>query len=115
MGYPTPKITQSGDGMWANGKPDLPPSTGNSGNALSQVGKTVGNSSVFSNTPKGPGSGTNGSPDPGLIGASSTPASKPGAGTGPSPDQNLLDTTSKSAPAPREVSFGGMEKGVQIP
>jgi len=113
----SPKITSGGEGMWGSSANVSNPS-GSSQNALSQVGKTGSTGKPFSGNPSGPGAGaTGGSPDPNLLSTGGAANSKPGVGpTGPSPDQSLLSTRGKSAGgATRQPSFGGVEKGVQIP
>lgn len=112
-----PKITSGGAGMWGSSAPASTPS-GSSQNALTQVGKTSSTGTPFSGNPSGPGVGaTGGSPDPGLLATGGATGSKPGVGpSGPSPDQSLLSTRGKSdSGGVRASSFGGVEKGVQIP
>lgn len=116
MAYDTPKITSSGQGMWGNSSP-ADHTAGSSQNALTTVGKTGSTPAPFTNNPSGPGAGERGgSPDPNLLSTGTDGSKGPGAGSGPSPDQSLLSTRGKSAGVTvRKPSFGGMEKGVQIP
>lgn len=125
-----PNVGSNGQGMWENNDPKLPQDSGNamSKNILSQVGSNAVNVSLNNGGSAGSGSSSGGwgtgapnkpSPDPSLLGTanSKSPDQASGPANKPSPDPNLLNTTgSKSAGiSVRQSSFGGMEKGVQIP
>jgi len=116
MAYENPRMTNNGEGMLGSSA-TVSKVSGQSGNAMSDGGKTTSGGSAFSNNPSGPGAGANGgSPDPNLLSTGGAGGPGPGAGSsGPSPDQSLLSTKGSGGSAPRKPSFGGMEKGVQIP
>jgi len=113
----SPKITSGGQGMWGSSANASSPS-GDSQNALTQVGKPAGTGKPFTGSSTGPGVGaTGGSPNPSLLSTGGGSSGKPGVGqNGPSPDQSLLSTRGKNvSTSPRPSALGGVEKGVQIP
>lgn len=126
-----PKVGDSGQGIWDSGNNPKMPQAGGSGmskNILSQVGSNATNVTLNNSGSAGSGNSTGGwgtgapnkpSPDPSLLdtGKGKSPDQASGPANKPSPDPNLLDTTgSKSSGySVRQPSFGGMEKGVQIP
>jgi hypothetical protein len=132
MSYETPRLTENGQGMWA----DAPlsgsttfgtPALGRE-NALETVGSTPqdeagratrGGANDLGGKDQGSGQPDKPSPNQSLLASSGNLAASPDQGTGkrdrPSPDQSILSTLGRAnRDSARQPAFGGSERNVQI-